>query len=660
MKKNIFLAFPLSLISILSVSLTGLAQQISQNQIEKHFTVTGGSTKGEIAPSVDPKNREINFVSINQGISAGKTWIIIPGWNDGSAKDPTNTTDPKSLKALAERVAKEHPNDRVLMLDWTEASINNKNNSLKDAPGNQTAATWIQPIAKAAVEQLKSIGITGKDLNLIGHSLGSILSAEIGQEYKKNQGVGGKGVNSIVALEPPATTVLTGYIINGENGNKHPTPFRDAAQYSISFYAQAGGFSGQGASVAANPDLAATANNSFLINLPVVNPGAILTGIGAGLNSTINSKKLEDIPGNIGGVFSGLSPLNSHSDVIEVFKNLISDGGNLGFSLDKIDGGFDYIKAGITKVNSGSRNDIRLPGGRETLDEGSIDVQWGTNTPNKFNYVDPKTGAISSITGKTEPYQIVKPVVDTTPTDVMLSGLTGITQTGSSPIGSASNHFPITTYTQFKAADRPVQDELDRGQFRPINEQEKNTYTNGTIVKAPLDIGLTWNQSTKLDLDSHTVTPSGDHVYFSQRGSLNNTPNTFLYRDSIPAAGQLGAEQTRITKFQEGEYRFYIYNFSDQQNLAPAGLSNSSAKVQLFQGGGLLSDIPNDPNVFNLNDPKLQNVGQPYPGTNTFNVPTGQSGNAWYVFKLNTRTGILNRVDRFSNVDSSSNIPKFK
>jgi hypothetical protein len=250
--------------------------------------------------------------------------------------------------------------------------------------------------------------------------------------------------------------------------------------------------------------------------------------------------------------------------------------------------------------------------------------------------------------------------LNTYPTDVMLSGITGITQTGSSPIGSASNHFPITTYTQFKAADRPVQDELNRGQFRPITDQAKDTYTNGTIVKAPLDIGLTWNQSTKLDLDSHTVTPSGDHVYYDQRGSLTNSPNTFLYRDSIPASGTLGAEQTRITTFQEGEYRFYVYNYSDQQNLAPAGLSNSSAKVQLFQGGGLLSDIPNDPNVFNLNDPNLQKVGQPYPGTNTFNVPTGQSGNAWYVFKLNTRTGILNRVDRFSNVDSSSNIPKFK
>ncbi len=194
----------------------------------------------------------------------------------------------------------------------------------------------------------------------------------------------------------------------------------------------------------------------------------------------------------------------------------------------------------------------------------------------------------------------------------------------------------------------------------PEAPEQKSQYTDGTIVRAPIDIGLTWNQSTNLDLDSHTVTPNGDHVYFDARGSLTQSPNTFLYRDSIPAIGRLGAEQTRITAFQDGTYRFYIYNFSDQQNLAPSGLSNSAAKVEIFQDGKPLTDIPNDPNVFDANDPKVQQVGQPYPGQNTFNVPTGQSGNTWYVFKLNTRTGILNRVDRFGNVDSSVNVPKFR
>jgi hypothetical protein len=228
-----------------------------------------------------------------------------------------------------------------------------------------------------------------------------------------------------------------------------------------------------------------------------------------------------------------------------------------------------------------------------------------------------------------------------------------ITQYNTSHIGSAGCYF-----TNIKVADNPVQNEINKQ--RPENIQAKNTYTDGTIVKAPIDIGLTWNQSTLLDLDSHTVTPNGDHVFFSSRGSLTENPFTFLYRDSIPTGGTLGAEQTRITQFQDGTYRFYIYNYSDRDNIGTTGLSNSAAEVKIFQGGDPLTNIPNDPNVFDLSNPNLQRVGQPYPGQNTFNIPNGQQGNTWYVFKLDTRTGILNRVDRFSDIQGSTNVPNFK
>jgi hypothetical protein len=195
----------------------------------------------------------------------------------------------------------------------------------------------------------------------------------------------------------------------------------------------------------------------------------------------------------------------------------------------------------------------------------------------------------------------------------------------------------------------------------PESPERKSQYTDGTIVRAPIDIGLTWNQSTKLDLDSHTVTPNGQHVYFNERGSLTQSPNTFLYRDSIPASGSLGAEQTRITAFQDGTYRFYVYNYSDRENVATTGLSSSAAKVEIFQGGAPLTNIPNDPNVFDLSNPALQKVGDRYPGQNTFNVPTGQSGNTWYVFKLDTRTGILNRIDRrVGDINGSAKVPTFK
>ncbi|BAU10793.1 putative lipase [Leptolyngbya sp. NIES-3755] len=201
---------------------------------------------------------------------------------------------------------------------------------------------------------------------------------------------------------------------------------------------------------------------------------------------------------------------------------------------------------------------------------------------------------------------------------------------------------------------------------RPQSIQQQSQYTDGQIVRAPLDISLTWNQNTLLDLDSHLVTPNNEHIYFSQRGALDQAPNAFLYRDSIPDGGLRGAEQTRITRFQNGEYRFYVYNYSDSvgSNAArvagPNGLSNSGATVQIYEGGASLTNIPNDPNTFDLNNPNVQRVGNPYPGDSTFSVPTNQPGNTWFVFRLDTRTGILQRVNRLGNSPNSSSVPNVR
>ena len=244
---------------------------------------------------------------------------------------------------------------------------------------------------------------------------------------------------------------------------------------------------------------------------------------------------------------------------------------------------------------------------------------------------------------------------------------TSITQGNASHIGSASYGF--------KTPNQAVQDEVQSQNIasrgRGESTQQANQYTNGQIVNAPLDIGLTWNQDTKLDLDSHLVTPNNEHVYFSNRGNLNQAPNAFLYRDSIPdpnvnSSGLRGAEQTRITQFQSGEYRFYIYNYSDSKGTSsalaagPNGLSNSGATVKLYGGGETLTNIPNDPNLFDLSNPNVQRVGNPYPGNSTFNVPTNQPGNTWYVFKLNTKTGILYRVDRLGNSPNSIGVPNVR
>ena len=236
-----------------------------------------------------------------------------------------------------------------------------------------------------------------------------------------------------------------------------------------------------------------------------------------------------------------------------------------------------------------------------------------------------------------------------------------ITQYSASRIGSASCFI-----ARSPAQASIYEQQWNTNNIRTASLQERSQYTNGQIVRAPLDIGLTWNQNTLLDLDSHLVTPGKDHIYFSQRGSLDQSPNAFLYRDSIPDGGRRGAEQTRITQFQNGEYRFYVYNYSDYagSNAARAaganGLSNSGASVQLYEGGAPLTNIPNDSNTFDLNNPNVQRVGNPYPGESKFGVPTNQPGNTWYVFKLDTRTGILYKVNRLGNAPDSQSVPNIR
>lgn len=248
---------------------------------------------------------------------------------------------------------------------------------------------------------------------------------------------------------------------------------------------------------------------------------------------------------------------------------------------------------------------------------------------------------------------------NTNQTDVLLVSDSCLRQSGSSHIGSASCSFK--TFNPQLREEAVAQNNITHNGAKIETIQEKNQYTNGQIIRTPFDITLTWNQngSTQLDLDSHLATPNGQHVFFQDRGNLDSAPNAFLYRDVI---SQKGAEQTRVTKLQDGEYRFYIHNYSDGGSSGntsnPNRLSNSSAQVKIFEGGKPLTNVPNDPNNYDLSNPDIQAVGNAYPN-GTFNVPTNTPGNTWSVFRLNARTGILTPVNTFGNA-SSSDVPKLR
>lgn len=156
-----------------------------------------------------------------------KTWVIIHGWNDNP--DDRSDSDPQTgnrgdFTDIAEALANANSNDTVLLLDWRQAAaggkINQEDNNLNSLLklGNYTAAKWIRPVAEFTVKALESFGIQAENaltqLNLIGHSLGSLLGNEIARIYKdgalgQNISGNGVGVNALIALDPPSQMNLS-------------------------------------------------------------------------------------------------------------------------------------------------------------------------------------------------------------------------------------------------------------------------------------------------------------------------------------------------------------------------------------------------------------------------------------------------------------------
>lgn len=170
------------------------------------------------------RNVNIQFVS-ESSTKAKQTWIIIHGLNVSEDTDYAG-----DFSDLAKAVAQANPDDRVLLFDWKEAAIGGKLDLKEEGIGvlqrlgNYTAAKWIRPVAKWVVENLeKEFGVdaeyASKNLNLIGHSLGSLLSNEIARVWQEKQTADKKGidpngkgigVNTIFALDPPSQLNISG------------------------------------------------------------------------------------------------------------------------------------------------------------------------------------------------------------------------------------------------------------------------------------------------------------------------------------------------------------------------------------------------------------------------------------------------------------------
>ncbi|MCB8751946.1 alpha/beta hydrolase family protein [Planktothrix agardhii] len=225
--------------------------------IFRHYEKTGNAgvdiswdkVNGSYSPSPDPNLRVDNdFVERNIGKTQGgndrriaferinspgyienrPTWVIIHGWN-GKAGDL------KDLGQAIEGYDGYQIGDQVLTLDWDAA---------RTGPTSLNAAgSWITTVGEKAAETLNGWGINSSNINLVGHSLGTYVAAEIA---KKIPG----GVNKLIALDPAATT-------NG-GYNEGNVNFSDNSKWSWAFYGSAAG----------NFDRAYTADESFKFQFP--------------------------------------------------------------------------------------------------------------------------------------------------------------------------------------------------------------------------------------------------------------------------------------------------------------------------------------------------------------------------------------------------------
>lgn len=117
-----------------------------------------------------------------QAITNQPTWVIVHG-RSCAASD---------FYSLASAIAMRQPETQVLVLDWSEGAADN-------FPTGLNGATWTPVVAEWTGRVLKSLGLTGDQVSLLGHSWGAYIAYDIAANWTDN---GHHGVRSIIALDP--------------------------------------------------------------------------------------------------------------------------------------------------------------------------------------------------------------------------------------------------------------------------------------------------------------------------------------------------------------------------------------------------------------------------------------------------------------------------
>lgn len=95
---------------------------------------------------------------------------------------------------------------------------------------------------------------------------------------------------------------------------------------------------------------------------------------------------------------------------------------------------------------------------------------------------------------------------------------------------------------------------------------------------------LTWGEYPR-DVDSHLLTPNGEHIYYANKGNLISNPAANLDVDDTTS---FGPEVTTIRRLQVGTYHYGIYNYSG--TTTPTNMKTSPIRVEV-QGAKIESRI---------------------------------------------------------------------
>ncbi|MEM1391785.1 MAG: hypothetical protein AAGG00_00535 [Cyanobacteria bacterium P01_H01_bin.150] len=365
-------------------------------------TVTGGSVEGVLLNSEienNPTIRHIGFKEISNPTDAEQTWVIIHGWND-------NPDD--RFTELGQEIAAANSGDRILLLDWREAAFNSTEMLGIEygalGTGNFRAATWIDPVAEFAVEALNDYyGIdslaASQSLNLVGHSLGSLVSAEIGKIYRdgltvENETIvtgNNEGARTITALDPPS--VRNGgenpfavepledvYDIDGRiEGIQTPETYADASVFSRAYVGEK--------SIAGNKELALGADEAFEMDFGTESE---LTDFGSEHDRVVraftNTINQEGLLGDLLGIGAYESLETIAIDDLGELK--IIEGNTRGFK-GIIDVNDDNLITSLTGIlKAGNQDDIVIGSSGNQEMHGTDLLDFGADSPYNGDHND--------------------------------------------------------------------------------------------------------------------------------------------------------------------------------------------------------------------------------------------------------------------------------